>query len=53
MNADGGIRWDEHEARFPELADASSAAFDGRTLAVTHPLAHSVFLLALTSGEMR
>jgi len=51
MDADGNVRWGDHEARFPELADASSAAFDGRILAVTLPLAHAVFLLALTSGD--
>lgn len=51
LSADGSVNWSEHSARFPELAEASSAAFDGHTLAVTHPLAHAVFLLALASAE--
>jgi len=47
LGARGDIAWGQ-DARvtFPELAGATSAAFDGQLLAVTHPLAHSVFLVA-------
>lgn len=48
LSAKGEIAWGEApKARFPELAGATSAAFDGQLLAVTQPLAHGVFLLTI------
>jgi hypothetical protein len=46
MDRQGTVAWQEVSAHFPELAAASSAAFDGTTLAVTIPTSHHVFLLA-------
>jgi hypothetical protein len=46
MDRTGTVVWQEVSARFPDLAGASSAAFDGTTLAVTIPSSHHVFLLA-------
>lgn len=43
---DGTLFWVGRSARFPDLAGSSAAAFDGGTVAVTHPLSHHVFLLA-------
>lgn len=43
---DGAVGWAGRSARFPDLAGASASAFDGRTLAITHPLSHHVFLVA-------
>jgi len=42
----GTVRWQELTARFPDLAEATSFACDGTTLAVTVPTSHHVFLLA-------
>lgn len=42
---DGTVGWAGRGARLPELAGAGSVAFDGRTLVVTHPLSHRVFLV--------
>ncbi len=43
---DGTLGWAGRAARFPDLAGASAVAFDGRTLAITHPRSHHVFLVA-------
>jgi hypothetical protein len=46
LDADGRVTWSGQTASFPELAQAESAAFDGHTLAVAHPLSHHLFLVA-------
>lgn len=46
FQADGTLTREGASKRFPELAGASSSAFDGRTWAVTLPLSHHVWLLA-------
>jgi hypothetical protein len=46
LAANGHVQWEQAAAHFPQLADASSAAFDGQTLAVTQPASHHVFLVA-------
>lgn len=43
---DGTLRWGDAIARFEELAGFSSHASDGKTLAITLPTSHFVFLLA-------
>jgi hypothetical protein len=43
---DGTLRWGDAVARFEELAGFSSHASDGKTLAITLPTSHYVFLLA-------
>jgi hypothetical protein len=43
---DGTLWWGEATARFEELARFSSHASDGKTLAITLPTSHHVFLLA-------
>lgn len=42
---DGTVGWAGRGLRLPDLAGASAVAFDGRTLAITHPLSHHVFLV--------
>lgn len=44
--ANGKVQWDAQTAEFPVLVGASSYAFDGKTLAVTLPTSHHVYLLA-------
>jgi hypothetical protein len=43
---DGTLRWGDAVATFEELAGFSSHASDGKTLAITLPTSHHVFLLA-------
>jgi hypothetical protein len=43
---DGTLRWGDATARFEELAGFSSHASDDKTLAITLPTSHHVFLLA-------
>lgn len=50
LSEDGAVSWGRRNMSAAVLAGASSTAFDGRTLAITHPLSHSVFLVALTPG---
>lgn len=45
----GQASWHGKQGRFAELADASSYACDGQTLAVTLPTSHHVFLVAQVS----
>lgn len=45
-DASGGVSWHGKRAHFADLADASSHACDGQTLAVTVPTSHYVFLVA-------
>lgn len=47
LGEDGTVSWGRRTLSVPALAGASGAAFDGRTLAVTHPMSHAVFLVAL------
>jgi hypothetical protein len=42
---DGTVRWGEATATFEELAGLSAHASDGKTLAITLPTSHHVFLL--------
>jgi hypothetical protein len=46
IDATGRVSWDGRQERFEELADASSFACDGQTLAVTLPTSHHLFLVA-------
>lgn len=46
IDAQGRVTWDGAHADFAELAEASSFACDGQTLAVTLPTSHHVFLVA-------
>ena len=46
LSADGSVEWDGVAARLPELSNASGAACDGTTLAVTHALSHALRLVA-------
>jgi hypothetical protein len=41
------VRWGKATCKKPELANASSSACDGSTLAVTIPTSHHVFLFAM------
>lgn len=49
LDVEGSIFWDGAGGRFRELANATSQASDGTTLAVTIATSHHVFLLARTS----
>jgi hypothetical protein len=54
LQADGLVTWGRRlRARFPDLAEAGSAAWDGHTLAVGHPLSHTLFLVAPVAGTFR
>jgi hypothetical protein len=46
----GRVAWGDTHQQFAELADASSFASDGQTLAVTLPTSYHVFLVARTSS---
>jgi hypothetical protein len=46
IDSGGRVAWDGMNQDFAELADASSSACDGQTLAVTLPTSHHVFLIA-------
>jgi hypothetical protein len=46
IDSRGRVAWDGTHQDFVELADASSFACDGQTLAVTLPTSHHVFLVA-------
>ncbi len=46
IDSGGRVAWDGKYQDFAELADASSFAFNGQTLAVTLPTSHHVFLVA-------
>ncbi|HXG64288.1 MAG TPA: hypothetical protein VNO70_04215, partial [Blastocatellia bacterium] len=48
INRQGTVSRGEYKATFPELADCASFAANDTTLAVTVPLSHSVYLVALT-----
>jgi hypothetical protein len=50
VDSEGRIGWDGRQHQFSELAESSSFACDGQTLAVTLPTSHHVFLLAKQSG---
>jgi hypothetical protein len=50
LDRDGGLAWGPLRGRFPVLAEASEAVFTGHTLAVAHPLSHSVLLVARIAG---
>jgi hypothetical protein len=49
LDSRGRVGWDGMSQEFAELADASSFACDGQTLAVTLPTSHHVFLVARTA----
>jgi len=46
IDPSGRVAWDGTSQDFVELADASSFACDGQTMAVTLPTSHHVFLVA-------
>lgn len=46
IDGQGLVTWGRTQQSFPELANCSSQAFDGRTLAVTLPDSFHVYLLA-------
>jgi hypothetical protein len=46
IGRDGTLTWKRLQERFPELQNATSAASDGQTLAVTIEDSHHVFLVA-------
>ena len=46
VTRDGLVRWLDQQAVIRTLANPSAVAFDGRTLAVTLPTSHHVFLVA-------
>ncbi|HEX7379394.1 MAG TPA: hypothetical protein VF278_19890, partial [Pirellulales bacterium] len=48
LDASGSVSWNGKKAHFADMADASSHACDGQTLAVTLPTSHYVFLVANT-----
>ena len=48
----GVVSWEGQVATFPELAEPTSSATDGRTLAVTIGSSHHVFLLARSVGAV-
>jgi hypothetical protein len=50
LDQSGTVTWDGAVARFPALANSSSQACDGQTLAVTLPDSHHVFLVARLSA---
>lgn len=47
VGEDGVVSWGRQTLPVAALVGASSAAFDGRTLAITHPMSHQVFLVAM------
>ncbi len=47
LSDEGVVSWGRQSLTVEALVGASSAAFDGRTLAITHPMSHQVFLVAL------
>jgi hypothetical protein len=47
LDTRGKVTRGRHSATFPELAGSQSSAADGATLAVTTPLSHAVYLVAL------
>lgn len=49
LDSTGRVSWGTRRERFDELADASSFACDGQTLAVTLPTSNYVFLVACVS----
>lgn len=49
VTSGGTIQWDGHTTNHPDLANPTSFAFDGTTLAVTIPSSFHVFLFARTS----
>ena len=49
VGTDGTIQWDGSTIDRSDLANATSCAFDGTTLAVTVPSSFHVFLFARTS----
>ena len=51
VGADGTIRWDGSTFARSDLANATSFAFDGTTLAVTIPTSFHVFLFAQASAD--
>jgi hypothetical protein len=46
VNSRGRVTWNGTHQEFPDLAEPSSFACDGQTLAVTLPTSHHVFLVA-------
>jgi hypothetical protein len=51
VSREGQVKYGSTTATFPDLARFTSTAEDDNTLAVTTPLSHGVFLVALTSKE--
>lgn len=49
MDREGVVRREGLSRTFPELREAASSASDGTTLAVTVPLSHAVYLVAVAS----
>jgi hypothetical protein len=47
LSRDGEVTFGDSRAKFPGLANATSFATDGRTLAVTIDQSHQIFLIAL------
>jgi hypothetical protein len=50
LDSRGKVTRGKHSAVFAELAGSQSSAADGATLAVTTPLSHAVFLIALVDA---
>lgn len=53
LDAAGQVTWVSEHRSFAELAEASSYACDGQTLAVTLPTSHHVFLVARAPTELK
>jgi hypothetical protein len=51
VDLQGRVDWDGGQCQFAELAESSSFACDGQTLAVTVPTSHYVFLVARTAEQ--
>jgi len=50
IDKSGRVTAEQHRAAFPQLAGRLSAASTHTTLAVTIPVSHSVYLIALTEN---
>jgi hypothetical protein len=51
VSRDGEVKYGSNQATFPDLAQSTSTAEDDNTLAVTTPLSHGVFIVALTTND--
>jgi hypothetical protein len=53
LQADGTVVWGDNSETFSEVANCSSEAFDGLTLAVTIPSSFHVFLFYCDAASSR